>query len=59
MEAIKLASGAITAMPLTNVDLLMWKPLIFSVTAYIKNLEYMKPNPAVGRLGYRWKTADI
>jgi hypothetical protein len=36
LEARKLVSETIIALPKANVDLLLWKPLIFSVGAQIK-----------------------
>jgi hypothetical protein len=55
LKAIKLVSNAIRALSLANMDLLVRKPPIFYT---IKDHGYIKSNSAVGRTGYKWKTAD-
>jgi hypothetical protein len=52
LDAIKIVRDAITA----NVDLLMWKPQIFSMYMQMKNCAYIKPNTMLGKTGYKWHT---
>jgi hypothetical protein len=52
MEATKLASGVIIALPPANVDLLVQKIPIFSMCTQIKNCGYIRPNTVFGKTGY-------
>jgi hypothetical protein len=58
MEARKVVSGAITALPPANVDLLVQKPRTFSTRTKTKNHRCIKPNLSIGKTGYKWRTAD-
>jgi hypothetical protein len=57
-EDTKLASDAVTALPPESVNLLVWKPHIFSAYIETNNRRYKNQDTPVGRSGCEWKTAD-
>jgi hypothetical protein len=58
LQARKLISDAITALPPANVHLLMQMPLIYSVSTKTEIYGYITPNTTVGKTGYKWKMTD-
>lgn len=47
-EAGKRVSGAIIVLPLANVAVFMWEPLIFSTCTQFKIHKSIKPDTSVG-----------